>query len=128
MLKFVRTPIAAVMFVCLLSSLILRVQATDPPVKSIKQLMASGFVRPDTAGRKALKGTASREELSELLKISQNLAGQTPPKGDKTEWSKRTKELISALQDGVDQKEGAVERIKKAVRCVDCHRTHRAAQ
>lgn len=123
-------PLPLPMIALLVSQLLVTPASTrsadpKPPTKTIKQLMRQGFQRPESPGYRAMKGQATTAELKQLSKITAELARLTPPKGSATKWTSRTSELLTAVKDGVEQNDGAVERIRVAIRCVTCHRDHR---
>ena len=79
----------------------------------------------DPAAKKAAKGEASKEEITDLLKAYEAMAEVKPPKGDKDAWDKRLEELIAATKDLHDGKDGSVEAFKTAGNCKACHKEHK---
>jgi hypothetical protein len=71
------------------------------------------------------KGIADEARKKQLLEYYQELAKNKPPKGDQSDWDKRTAALISAAKDAVAGKPNAGKALQSAAKCMDCHKAHR---
>jgi hypothetical protein len=89
--------------------------------------MKAGFQRPGMAGHNAFLGKATADDLKSLRELAGELAQKKPPQGSAEEWKTRTDELVAAIDAGIAGQEGAVNRLRKAVSCLDCHQVHRPA-
>jgi hypothetical protein len=60
-----------------------------------------------------------------LLEIYQQLNMLKPPTGDEKGWKNRTDTVIKALQELIDKKPNAVEKVRQVTDCKGCHDAHR---
>jgi len=60
-----------------------------------------------------------------LLEVYKQLNMLKPPTGDEKGWKNRTDTVIKALQDLIDKKPNAVERVRSVTDCKGCHDAHR---
>jgi hypothetical protein len=60
-----------------------------------------------------------------LLEVYQQLNMLKPPTGDEKSWKSRTDSVIKALQELIDKKPNAVERVRQVTDCKGCHDAHR---
>lgn len=97
----------------------------DKPKFTVKQVMQKAHKGKDALKNKVQAGNASAEEKKMLLGMYQALAKNEPPKGDKESWKEKTTALVKAAQGVVDDKEGAVNDLKKAANCGACHKVHK---
>ena len=70
-------------------------------------------------------GESTEEDNKKLLAEYKSLAALKPPLGDLGTWKKRTAAAIAAIQELVDNKPDAVERVRSATDCKACHDAHR---
>ena len=97
-----------------------------PPAKDpIKEIMLRTHKEKGALVFKVRDAESSEEENKKLLAEYQKLATFKPPLGDANSWKKRTDAAIAALQELVDKKSGAVERVRAATECSGCHNAHR---
>jgi hypothetical protein len=74
---------------------------------------------------KVAKGEASEEEKKQLAGLFAALHSNTPPKGEKDSWDKKTQALVDAANDVLAGKAGAGDSLKAAANCKGCHDTHK---
>jgi len=96
--------------------------AAPPTVKSI---MLGSHKEKGALVFKVRDAESNEEENAKLLAEYKLLATLKPPLGDAGSWQKRTGNAIAALQELVDKKPGAVERVRGATECSSCHNAHR---
>jgi hypothetical protein len=97
-----------------------------PPVKDpIKEIMLRTHKEKGALVFKVRDAESSDDENKKLLAEYQKMATLKPPLGDVKAWQNRTDAAIKALQELVDKKSGAVERVRAATECSGCHNAHR---
>ncbi|MBK8090464.1 MAG: hypothetical protein IPK32_00290 [Verrucomicrobiaceae bacterium] len=79
----------------------------------------------DAICKKVGKGEASSADLSTLLKCYEAMKADTPAKGDKFSWEKKTDALISAIKKVQGGDKSGIADYKKAVNCKACHDVHK---
>jgi hypothetical protein len=92
---------------------------------TVKSIMLATHKEKGALVFKVRDGESSDEENAKLLSEYKTLATLKPPLGDAGSWSRRTSGAIAALQELVDKKSGAVERVRGATECSGCHNAHR---
>jgi hypothetical protein len=99
----------------------------EPPPSNapIKEIMLRTHKEKGALIFKVRDAESSEEENKKLLAEYQKLATFKPPVGDEKSWKNRTAAAIAALQELVDKKSGAVERVRSATECSGCHNAHR---
>ena len=99
----------------------------DPPPGNapIKEIMLRTHKEKGALVFKVRDAESSDDENKKLLAEYQKLATFKPPVGDEKSWKNRTATAIAALQELVDKKSGAVERVRSATECSGCHNAHR---
>jgi len=97
--------------------------AADGP-KDIKEVMAAHKGK-DSLIEKIKAGKGTDDDSKKLLALYQALAKFKPPMGDDKSWADKTAALISATQDLVDKKDGALAKLKTASDCKGCHSVHK---
>jgi hypothetical protein len=95
---------------------------------TIKQVMKIAHNEDDGLMQKIAGGEATKAEKEKLLELYRALSEDKPPKGSVDDWKKRTSAIVKAAQNVVDDKEGAVTELKKAVKCAACHAKHRVVK
>jgi hypothetical protein len=60
-----------------------------------------------------------------ILEVYKQLNALKPPTGDEKAWKSRTLNVIAAIQDVIDKKPGAVEKVRSVTECQGCHNAHR---
>ena len=68
---------------------------------------------------------STEADNKKLLDEYKALESLKPPVGDVAAWKKRVGNVIAMLQELVDKKGGAVERVRSATECSGCHNAHR---
>ena len=97
-----------------------------PPGKDpIKEIMLRTHKEKGALVFKVRDAESSDDENKKLLAEYQKMATLKPPLGDVKAWQNRTDAAIKALQELVDKKSGAVERVRAATECSGCHNAHR---
>jgi len=98
-----------------------------PPAAAVtvKSIMLATHKEKGALVFKVRDAESTDEENKKLLEEYKTLASLKPPLGDAGSWQKRTGAVISALQELVDKKGGAVERVRGATECAACHNAHR---
>ena len=91
----------------------------------IKAAMKKCFKPDDALAKKAAGGSASDAEVAELLKVCQEIAAASPPKGDKAAWTSKTEALIASVKKLQAKDATGVEAFKKASNCKACHTDHK---
>jgi hypothetical protein len=104
------------------------VRAADANEEIIEGIMKKYHKAPrgtDNIAQKFQKGTATPEEVKDLVAAYDKLAKTKPPKGDEKSWKEKTTKLAEAahaLQKG-DANGAAM--FKEAVNCKACHMAHK---
>ena len=60
-----------------------------------------------------------------ILEVYKQLNALKPPTGDEKAWKSRTSNVMAAIQDVIDKKAGAVEKVRSVTECQGCHNAHR---
>jgi len=93
------------------------------PKYTIKEVMKEhkkGKLRDTVLG-----GKASDEEKKHLLELYEAMAAGKPSKGEADSWKKLNDAIVAAAKDVVEGKDGAIDALKKATACGDCHSAHK---
>jgi hypothetical protein len=96
-------------------------KADDKPKYTIKEVMKKAHDGDATLKDKVISGKASKDEKQLLLDLYTALSLNKAPKGDEKDWKDRTTAIVVAAKDVVDDKDGAVDKLKMAVSCKACH-------
>ena len=95
------------------------------PIKTIMEKAHKGGT--NSLRNKVVNGKASKEELDTLVELYEELGKNTPPKGDKASWQKKTEAVLAAARkvkaDPNDR--AARQTLSKATTCMACHDVHR---
>ncbi len=111
--------------ILLLSGMALAQQGKKVVRKPIKDVMERTHKEKDALVFKVRDGESSDEENKKLLAEYKSLLDMKPPLGDAGAWKNRVNNAIAAIQDVVDKKAGAVEKMRGATDCKACHEAHR---
>jgi hypothetical protein len=90
---------------------------------TIKEVMKKGH--GSGLLKKVLGGSASEEEKKQLVDLYESLAKNKPPKGDAKAWSTRAEQILGAAKGVAKGEAGAVDTLKKATNCANCHKEHK---
>lgn len=82
----------------------------------------------EPVAKKVLNGTASDQEVADLLKSYQTIAKEEPPQGEKAAWDKKTAAVIDALTLISKKDPKGSTAYKLAINCKACHTDHRPAK
>src|SRR5262249_39332445 len=105
-----------------------RLVAQDKPKYKIAEIMEKAHKGgPNSLRNKALAGLAGQEELKKLVELYTELGKNTPPKGTKEAWKKKTDAVLTAAKKvAADPKDGAALKMyDKATTCMACHNEHK---
>jgi hypothetical protein len=98
----------------------------DKPKYTIPEVMKTAHAGKDALVKKAIAGTASKEEKEKLVELYTALSQNKPPKGDAKSWKDKTDALVSSAKGVLADEKGAVDKLKKASTCMACHDVHKA--
>ena len=96
-----------------------------PSKKPVKEVMERSFKDKGALIFLVRDGESTEAQNKKLLEEFKLLDGMQPPLGDVKAWKSRTGAAIAALQELVDKKSGAVERVRSVTDCTGCHNAHR---
>ena len=100
-------------------------QGKKPSRKPVKEVMERSFKDKGALIFLVRDGESTEAQNKKLLEEFKLLDGMQPPLGDVKGWKNRTGAAIAALQELVDKKAGAVERVRSVTDCTGCHNAHR---
>ena len=95
----------------------------EKPKYTIKEVMKKAH--KDGLMKKLADGGGTKADAEELLDLYKALGKNKPPKGEAGSWQEKTKVLVDAAQNVVDDKPGARAELKKAANCAECHKAHK---
>jgi hypothetical protein len=98
---------------------------------AISVVMKKGFKSTKTKPslvKKAIDGTATKEELNTLLGYVKDLKKQKPPKGEQKSWDEKIAALTTATEATIKGDSGAADSLKAAANCKECHKAHQPDQ
>jgi len=98
-------------------------RADDKAKYSIKDVMKEH--KKGALKDKVVEGKATDEEKKKLVEVYTELGKNKPPKGDEESWKKLTDAMVQAAKEVQEGKEGATDRLSKAVNCANCHKAHK---
>ena len=106
---------------CLFTSVMIAAAAEGPIADAMKK-----YHKGDTATcKKVSAGTATPQELADILKGYEGMAGAKPEKGTPASWKEKCDALIAAVKEIQSKNPKGVSDSKKAVNCKACHEVHR---
>ena len=99
----------------------------QPPAakKPVKEVMERSFKDKGALIFLVRDGESTEAQNKKLLEEFKLLDTFQPPVGDAKAWKNRTAAAIAALQELVDKKPGAVDRVRSVTDCTGCHNAHR---
>ena len=125
MLKYVT---AAALVLGLAVGLALVRAADDAPKYTVKEVMKLAHKGGDSSlAKKIAAGKGTDEDKKKLVDLYTSLAADKPPKGELDDWKERTTDLLDAAKAVADGKDGATDKLKKAMDCGGCHEAHKPA-
>jgi hypothetical protein len=96
-----------------------------PSARPIKDIMLGSHKEKGALVFRVRDAESTDDDNKKLLGEYKSLADLKPPLGDVGAWKKRVGNAVAALQELVDKKPGAVERVRSATDCAACHNAHR---
>jgi hypothetical protein len=115
----------------LIAALSMSAAALDAKYQPIADAMKFAHKAPKGEKKvsdKILDGTVSDEDLKKTLDLYKAMADTPPPKGDAAAFKEKVAKLISATEDVIAKKDGAVAEYKEAVNCKSCHMDFRVPE
>jgi cytochrome c553 len=104
------------------------VLAAGKPKYTIKEVMKEIHKGDDNIGKRAVKGQASKDDISKMVEYYTSLPLNDPPRGDKESWLAKTSALVKAGEELKAGAPNAVEHYKQAANCKVCHEAHKPPQ
>jgi hypothetical protein len=95
------------------------------PKYTIKEVMKEAHAGKASLLKKVVGGKADKDEKQKLVDLYTALGQNKPPKGEAKDWTDKTKEMLSLAKDVAAGKDGAGEKLGKAVNCMECHKAFR---
>ena len=95
----------------------------DKPKFTIKEVMKKAH-ESKLCGKVA-DGKASKEEKDSLVEMYVALTKNKPSKGDAKSWETKTKALVDAAKECVEDEKKGGPKLKAAVNCMNCHKVHK---
>ena len=91
------------------------------PIKTIMEKAHKGG--QSSLRNKVVSGKASKEDLNMLVELYEELGKNTPPKGDKAAWKKKTEAVLEAARKVKAEPTDQVARqtLAKVTTCMACH-------
>ena len=89
----------------------------------MKKAFKSTKTKPSIV-KKALDGSATKEELTSLLEYTKQLQKTKPPKGEQKDWDERNTKMVKATEGLIAGDKSAMNDLKSAAACKDCHKLH----
>jgi len=118
--------VAFLLFAGALSAQDKKKKPTPPPApKTIKTMMLGSHKEKGALVFRVRDAESTEADNKALLEEYKLISTLKPPVGDVQSWQRRTAAAIAALQELVDKKAGAVERVRGATECSGCHNAHR---
>ena len=100
------------------------------PKFTIKQVMKEAIKGHSALVKKACKGTATPEELAQMVEYFRAMTQCVPPKGDLDSWEAKSGALLEAalrVQKAPRDKAASLA-LENAVECRQCHNPHKPAK
>lgn len=100
-------------------------QAGNKVRKPVKEVMERSFKDKGALIFLVRDGESTDAQNKKLLEEFKLLETLQPPLGDVKVWKNRNSQAISAIQELIDKKPGAIERVRSVTDCTGCHNGHR---
>jgi hypothetical protein len=105
------------------------------PKHTIKDVMKGAYKGDASLRSKVVAGTATPQQKKQFLELTEALAANKPPKGDKAAWDAKVASLIKASHDLLDGGAEAaaipdaskLAAFKAASDCKACHMAHKGS-
>lgn len=117
--------VAFLLFAGALSAQDKKKKPTPAAPATIKSIMLGSHKEKGALVFRVRDAESTDEDNKKLLEEYKLISTMKPPVGDAKSWANRTGNAIAALQELVDKKSGAVERVRGATECSGCHNAHR---
>ena len=98
------------------------------PKYTIKEVMKEIHKGEDNIGKRALKGTASKQDIAKMVEYYASLPDNEPPRGEMASWKEKASALVKASKALQAGEPGAVQTYKNAANCKACHTAHKPEQ
>ena len=98
---------------------------TKKPKYTVQEVMKAIHKGQDNIGKRAVQGSASKEDIAKLSEYFESLPLNDPPRGEMASWKEKTAALVKASRALKSGDAGAVELYKNAANCKACHTAHR---
>jgi cytochrome c553 len=121
---FVRTFLGVALFSALAVAPLVLAEAKKAKY-SVKEVMKEIHKGQDNIGKRAVAGTASKEEIAKLAEYYESLPLNEPPRGELASWKEKTAALVKASRALKAGAPGAAEAYKNATNCKACHSAHK---
>ena len=92
---------------------------------TIPEVMKKAHAGKGALMKKVAAGDASADEKKELVELYTSLGKNEPPKGEASDWKKKTDALLTAAKKAVDGDEAAAKSLTKLANCMACHKAHK---
>lgn len=115
--------LAAMVAVASTAGLLMGADDDEKPKYTIKEVMKKAH--KDGLMKKLADGGGTKADAEELLDLYKAMGKNKAPKGEAESWKTKTKALVDAAQNLVDDKPGARDELKKAANCAECHKAHK---
>jgi hypothetical protein len=96
-----------------------------PSARPVKDLMDKTHKEKGALIFLVRDAESSDADNKALLEVYKQLNALKPPTGDEKSWKSRTQNVMAAIQDVIDKKSGAVEKVRGVTECQGCHNAHR---
>jgi hypothetical protein len=93
--------------------------------KPVKDVMERSFKDKGALIFLVRDGESTDAQNKKLLEEFKLLETLPPPLGDVKVWKNRNSQAAAAIQELIDKKPGAIERVRSVTDCAGCHNGHR---
>ena len=98
----------------------------DPPgAHPVKDIMVKTHKEKGALIFLVRDAESTDDDNKKLLEVYKQLNMLKPPTGDAKSWTSRTSAVMAALQELIDKKPNAVEKVRQVTDCKGCHDAHR---
>jgi hypothetical protein len=100
-------------------------QGKKPVRKPVKEVMERSFKDKGALIFLVRDGESTDAQNKKLLEEFKLLETLPPPLGDAKVWKNRNTQAAAAIQELINKKPGAIERVRSVTDCAGCHNAHR---